>query len=71
MFITLTNAGTEGSAVHIRADKISMIGMDNEGDTVVVYDGRTEFVRESPKTVLELVQQAKSKGKCGHCEERE
>lgn len=54
-FIKLTNAGTDGSAVYIRTDKISMVGIDNQGDTVVVYDGRTEFVKERPETVLDLI----------------
>ena len=66
MFITLTNCGTAGSKVYIRPDKISMIGVDNDGDTLVVYDGRAEYVKESPETVMGLIQACVRDGcKCG------
>ena len=58
MFIKLTNAGTQGAPVYIRADTVSMVGVDNDGDTIIVYDGRSEFVRESPEEVLEMLKRS-------------
>ena len=66
MFIQLTNAGTDGTPVYIRAESISMIGVDNEGDTIVVYDGRTEFVKESPETVIDLIATADLERRLGN-----
>lgn len=62
MFIKLTNAGTQETVVYIRADAVAMVGVDNDGDTLVVYDGRSEFVKEPPETVLWLIDRATGEG---------
>ena len=55
MFIKLTNAGRSATPVYIRASSITLVGEDEDGDTLVVYGDRNEFVKESPEAVLDMI----------------